>query len=240
MAASQQPTLDNSPHSIELRRAVLEWRDKHTVLATLTLNRRWQDLKPAIETKLEQVPWKSAIAAPTKYIKNEIDPLLAAELAPLAAKLVKDAHDDLSSVIEQQIEVDPAMADRSTDEHHLETAVDLLESLVPLAGGLAMGAALPSMAVVSGTAAFGLVATSTVSVPILAGGLAIAGLAVATGAVKANQLYALRSSRMKARVASHVEQALLSVDMNAAHPSVLARIVGAYEDAAAIALQQRQ
>lgn len=113
-------------------------------------------------------------------------------------------------------------------EDRVSAAQDLLEGLAPLAGAIAMGAALPSFAVVSSTAMFGLIATSTISLPVLAAGLALAGTALGVGAVKTSALHTRLTKRMLAQINRHVVSAVLSGDLSADPLSILARILAAY------------
>lgn len=220
-----------TPQNIDLRRRLLEWRDEHSSTAALELNRLWLDLKPTIAEKLAGVSWRSALTEPNGYIVREIDPLLAEHLEPKIADLTNAARQDMINLAKRHFELSPALSPSSDEEDHIVSAMAVLSSVAPLAGGLAMGVALPSFAVVSGTAAFGLIATSTVSLPIVVGGVAAAGTLLATGVVKTSKLHAYSTDRMMKRVESHVRRALLSNDQSVSPPSVLRQLRDAYQTA---------
>ena len=218
----------------------MEWRDRHKLAATLTLARCWQDLKPSINERVEDIGWYDAAVSPSAFIEKEVDPLLVDSIGSAIERLIADAQDDLRQIGEHQLSVNATVAQVGAHINTFEDATEVLSGIAPLAGGLALGAALPSMAVVTGATAFGLVATSTVSVPILLGGLALAGGAVATGAVKTSQLRNYRSKSIRKRVESHVEQAILSTSLpptQNARPSVLLQIHQALDEAASKAME---
>lgn len=177
----------------------------------MTLARRWQDLKPQIEAQLEDVTWYQATVSPSDFIVKEIDPLLLSGIADSVARIISDAQADLLAIMEHQLAEIMPLQGVGHDSSSRQELTDIFTSIAPLAGGLALGAAIPSMAVVSGTVAFGLIATSTVSMPILLGGLAVAGGAVATGVIKTSNLRRVRSKRIFRRVQEHVDQAVLSL-----------------------------
>ena len=221
----------------------MEWRDRHKLAATLTLARCWQDLKPSINERVEDIGWYDAAVSPSAFIEKEVDPLLVDSIGSAIERLIADAQDDLRQIGEHQLSVNATVAQVGAHINTFEDATEVLSGIAPLAGGLALGAALPSMAVVTGATAFGLVATSTVSVPILLGGLALAGGAVATGVVKTSQLRDYRSKSIRKRVESHVEQAILSTSLpptQNAGPSVLLQIHQALDEADSKAMETLQ
>ena len=222
------------------RREILEWRDRHKLASTLGLARCWQDLRPSVNERIEDIGWYYAAVSPSAFIENNIDPLIIEGLSSTVEQLIGNAQDELRQIVEHQLSAIAAIGNVKPESNSLEDATEVLSSIAPLAGGLALGAALPGMAVVSGTAAFGLIATSTVSMPILLGGLALAGGAVATGVVKTSQLRSYRTRSIRKRIEDHVEQSVLATSAPAipsAAPSVLFQIHQALDEAADKALE---
>lgn len=213
---------------VAVQNDLLSWRDTHSVAAIAAFNSLWRDLRPQIESKLADLGYKSALVEPAAYIVREIDPIIARFFADEAEKLVAKASADLANIAASDLVVNGDMAGNEPLEDRLTAAKDVLEGLAPLAGGIAMGAALPSVAVVSGISMFGLVATSTISLPVLAAGLAVAGTAVGVGAIKTSALHAKLTKRMMARIDKHVASAVLLGDLTADPLSILARILAAY------------
>lgn len=222
------------------RRNILDWRDRHKLASALALARCWQDMRPTVNERIEAIGWYDAAVTPSAFIEQEVDPLLVDGISSTVERLVKDAQDDLRKIVEHQLSVTASVAQVGAHTNTFEDATELLSGIAPLAGGLALGAALPSMAVVTGATAFGLVATSTVSVPILLGGLALAGGAIATGAVKTSQLRDYRSKSIRKRIETHVEQSVLSTSpppTQSTAPSVLFQIHQALDEAASKAME---
>ena len=217
--------MEEQATTIAARREILDWRDRHETAVLIVLPRAWQDSRRRIEAKLEDIGWQELITAPDAFIGREIDPLIEGELGPVVRRLLAEAQAELGTVLEAQTAVDgmPALADAG------DAARDVLASLGPLVAGIGVAAALPTTAVVTGAAFFGLVATSAISVPVLLGGVALAGVGVATGAINTRDLRAKRLIRMRERVAAHVDEAVLSPDHAG---SLTARLLGAYRSAA--------
>lgn len=195
-----------------MRRQILEWCDRHKMDANLILARRWQDLKPVIAAKIEEIGWYEATVTHSGFLKEKINPMLIAGFQETVADIMARAQSDLQAVMDHRLNDIDAGDGADADDGFNERMAELFTSVAPLAGGLAVGAALPSVAVVSGTAVFGLVATSTVSVPILLGGLAVATGAIATGAFKTSQLRSKSAARTLKRVTKHVERSILSLE----------------------------
>lgn len=229
------------PQALLARRQILEWRDKHKIAANLALTRNWQDLVPQVEAKLDEVTWYQASVSPSDFIISEIDPILVQGFSACVSRLVAEAQADLLAIMDHQLVEVSALGAIDQDDPSLSVLIDIFKGISPLAGGLALGAALPSMAVVSGTTAFGLVATSTISMPILIGGLVLAGGAVATGVVETSKLREVRSKRMLKRVRRHVDQAVFSLDIHKSEDrkkSIILQIHDSLDTAVETALDQ--
>ncbi|TCJ37373.1 hypothetical protein [Parafrankia sp. BMG5.11] len=221
--------------SIDSRRQILEWRDRHLQNAALALSRTWQDLRPIVDEKLDQITWSSALTEPAAYIAREIDPIVTKRVEEVVQRLISDAQLELSAIFEHQLDVETSVGGIPDEPESLQQVTDVLSGLVPVAGGLALGAALPGMAVVSGTAAFGLIATSAVSAPVLVSGLLLAGGALATGVIKTSQIRDARNARIRARIRKYVEAAILSPQSDI---SVMRRFTIGIEAAAQSAMER--
>ena len=100
---------------------------------------------------------------------------------------------------------------------------DVAFAIGPLAGGAAAAAAVPLAAVTTTTAWFGLVATTTISWPIVVGGAAVAGAGIATGLLNTSRLWDKALVRLRDKVRAFVVRAL--IDGKAGEPSILDQIV---------------
>lgn len=224
------------PHIIAYRQLIMKWRDRHSFAAMDALNKGWRDLRPVIAKQLDGIGWKDSLYAPNAFIRDQVDPTIIEYFEPIVADSVQAAKTELEEVFPDKWTVDTEIPPSADEESHLVAALDILKGVAPLAAGLAMGAAIPSMAVVSGTAVLGLVATSTISMPMVFGGLAIAGMGVATGAIKTSALRENAKKRMLARVDHHVARSLLDPELDEKHSAILARLLESYRNAAAVAL----
>ena len=223
-------------HVIVHRRQVMEWRDRQSSAAMVSLNRAWRDLRPMIVELLDSVGWREALRSPNAFIRDRVDPQIVGYFEPIIAESVRTARTELEALLSKNLIIDAEVAGSTDGEDYYDAAVDVLKSVAPLAGGLVVGAAIPSMAVLSGTAMLGLVATSTISLPVVFGGLAVAGAGVATGAIKTSALRANAAKRMLARVDRHVARSLLQPELDERQPAVLARLLHSYKTTAAVAL----
>ena len=200
------------------------------------LNQAWGDFRPAIVEQLDGIGWKHAVISPGAFVREKVDPRIATRFAPVVAACVAAAKEDLADLFEDEWSVDTNFAGSSESDNRLAAALDVLQGVGPLASGLFVGAAIPSVAVVSGTAMLGLVATSTISMPIVLGGLALAGTSVATGVVKTSAIRDKAIKRMIGRIDRHVSNALLDPDIDDRHPAVLARVLESYRTTALVAM----
>lgn len=224
------------PHAIVHRQQIMEWRDRQSSAAMVSLNRAWGDFRPVIVEQLASVGWGEALRSPNAFIRDCVDPKIVGYFEPIIAENILTARTELEALLSNDLIIDTKVAHSTDEEDYYEAALDLLKSVAPLAGGLAVGAAIPSMAVLSGTAMLGLVATSTISLPVVFGGLAVAGAGVATGAIKTSALRTNATERMLAKVDRHVARSLLDPEMDERKPAVLARLLHSYKTTAAVAL----
>ena len=228
--------IEARPHPIVYRQRILDWRDRHSVAAMTSLNEAWRNLRPVVVNCVDRVGWIEALRSPNAFIRDQVDPEIAGHFAPIIANNVDLARTELKALFSKEWAVDTEIASTDDQEHHHDAALDVLKGVAPLAGGIAVGAALPSAAVLSGTALLGLVATSTVSMPVVFGGLALAGAGIATGAINTNGLREKAKKRMMARIDHHVARSLLDPKFDEKRPAVLARLLDSYKTTAAVAL----
>lgn len=230
--------LNLAASSIAERRSVLEWRDRHSMAAALALHRACQDAWPLIDARLAAVSWHSVLTETDAFVTREIDPLVAGAVNEAVQRLLRDAQSELNNIIEHHLAVEATLGETPVDANKLASELDLIAGLAPILGGVGVAAALPSFAVVSGAVMFGMVATSAISAPILLTGIVVAGAGLATGALQTSRIKEKRTARMRVRVRSHIDSAVLDVTPQSASPSLLARLTTAIQTAAAGALER--
>lgn len=224
--------------AIGARREILDWRDRHTIAATLTIARACQDVRPEIEEKLAAITWRSALTEPDAFIAREIDPLVAGAVNDAARRAIAAAQTDLNRLVAHRLAAQGELSGTPEKDDKSARTLDLIAGLAPLMGGIGVAAAVPGMAVITGAAFFGLVATATVSPPILVGGMALAGAGIATGVLQTSRIKDKRTARIRARVTAHVDAAVLSTAADQLAPSVLARLHHAITTAADTAIER--
>lgn len=230
--------LNLAASSIAERRSVLEWRDRHSMAAALALHRACQDAWPLIDARLAAVSWHSVLTETDAFVTREIDPIVAGAVNEAVQRLLRDAQSELNHIIEHHLEVEATLGETPVDANKLASELDLIAGLAPILGGVGVAAALPSFAVVSGAVMFGMVATSAISAPILLTGIVVAGAGLATGVLQTSRIKEKRTARMRVRVQSHIDSAVLDVTPESASPSLLARLTTAIQTAAAAALER--
>ena len=223
-------------NAIVYRQKIIQWRDRHSFAAMTSLNRAWQDFRPLIVKQIEDVGLKEALASPNAFIRKQVDPKVSEYFTPLVADSIDAAKADLQTLFSQDFAINTEIASSDEGEEHFDAALDVLRGIAPLAGGIVVGAAIPSMAVVSGTTLFGVVATSSISLPVVFGGLAIAGAGVATGAINTSKVLDKARKRMLAKIDRHIAQSLLNPEFDEKRPAILARLLNSYKETAAVAL----
>lgn len=191
-----------------------------------------------IEEKLAAITWRSVLTESNAFIAREIDPLVAEAVNDAARGVIATAQGDLNRLVSHQLAAQSELSGIPGESDGLAGTADLIARLAPLMGGIGVAAVVPGMAIVTGAAFFGLVATATVSALILIGGMTIAGAGIATGVLQTSRIKDKRTARMRARVTVHIAAAVLSTAADQTAPSVLARLHHAISSAADTAIER--
>ncbi|MBS4011716.1 hypothetical protein F1C10_15695 (plasmid) [Sphingomonas sp. NBWT7] len=230
--------LNIAASSIEERRSVLEWRDRHIIAATLALHRACQDAWPLIEARLAAVSWHSVLTETDAFVTREIDPIVAGAVNEAVQRLIREAQLELDHIIEHHLALEATLGGTPVETNKLTSELDLIAGLAPILGSVGIAAALPSFAVVSGAVMFGMVATSAISAPILLTGIAVAGAGLATGVLQTSRIKEKRTARMRVRVRNHIDAAVLNDVPKSTTPSLLVSLTIVIQTAAAAALER--
>lgn len=230
--------LNLAASSITERRSVLEWRDRHSMAAALTLHRACQDAWPLIDARLAAVSWHSVLTETDAFVTREIDPIVAGAVNEAVQRLIRNAQSELNDIIEHHLALEATLGGTPIETNKIASEMDLVAGLAPLLGSVGIAAAIPSFAVVSGSVMFGMVATSAISAPILLTGIAVAGAGLATGVLQTSRIKEKRIARMRVRVRTHIDTAVLNDVPKSTNPSLLVSLTTAIEMAAAAALER--
>ncbi|NJC05758.1 hypothetical protein GGQ97_001551 [Sphingomonas kaistensis] len=198
------------------------WRDEYTLVAAATLNRVAGDLLESFEEDLKEASWKDGLLRPGGFIAERVTPTVNAVARPVIEAFLKRANGALLEIVEHQTTWQYEPQSGGQDQHANDGWQDVAVAAGPLAGGVAVAAALPAMAVTTSTAVFGLVTTTAISWPVVVGGGAIAGIGIATGLLNAGKLWDKTEARLRKKIREHVVSILLRGTEK--HPAVLEQL----------------
>ena len=206
------------------------WRDDYTLAAAATLNDLAVELLGSCEDELKAATWTDGLIGQAGFIATRITPKIHETARPVVDHIIERANSSLARLVDQQATWSYAPACGTTENHASGGWQDVAVAAGPLAGGVAVAAALPAMAVTTSTAFFGLVTTTAISWPIVLGGGALAGVAIATGLVNTGQIWDKTEARLRSKVREHVVAVLLKGSSR--HPSILEQLTKAFAAAA--------
>lgn len=211
-------------------REIDEWRDGYTLMAAATLNEAAGNLIASFEEDLKSLSLKETLLGQRNFIATRVSPRVREFAGPVIDHIVGRANEALAQIIEYQAIWKHQPISASVGDDGFEGWGDIAVAAGPLAGGVAVAAALPSMAVTTSTAFLGLVVTTTISWPVLIGGSAFAGIAIAGGVLNTARMRDRAKARLRRRVHDYVVAALLHGSPK--EPSILQQLGEALSTAA--------
>ena len=192
-----------------VRHEIDVWRDDYTLMAASCLNDLAVDLIASFEDDLATASWKDGLVGQNAFIAKRVTPRIHERAGPLVEHIVQLANASLAGVVQHQAIWQYGPTDTPAGEGAFEGWKDVASAAVPLAGGVATAAALPTLAVTTTAAFFGLVTTTVVSWPVVVGGTALAGLAIATGVINTGKIWDKTEARLRNKVHDLVVATLL-------------------------------
>lgn len=212
------------------RREIDQWRDEFNLLASATLNKLAAELIESVGSDINSVTWREGVFAQSGFLARKVAPLVHAATEPVVDSIMTQANRGLAQIVEHHALCSVVPGATDTAGSSFEGWADIATATGPLVGGGVLAAVLPAAAVTTTTAWFGLVTASTVNWPIVIGGGALAGVAVATGAVNAARIKDKAEARLRRRARNLIVTYLL--EGTAKQPSILAQLTRALDDAA--------
>lgn len=200
------------------------WRDDYMLMAATSLNEIAGQLIVSFENDLKTASWKDGLIGQNAFIAR-VAPRIHEVARPLVDHIITRANEALVRIVEHQTIWQYRPTDAPESEHAFEGWQDVAVAAAPLASGVATVVALPTMAVTTSVAFFGLVTTTVVSWPIVVGGAAVAGVAIGTGLLNAGKIWDKTEARLRKRVHEFVVATLL---VGSKQPSVLEQLVDAF------------
>lgn len=227
------PLSDIEAERISLRRQIRDWRDHWTVEAEIQLRRLWAVRKVSLETQVKALSHKDLALVRTGYNPAPgVDDLVGA-IVYAANALVAEADESLNEIVAHHLRIEAAAADAHGGAgFDIGQLVSLGKSAAPIAAAAGLGIALPGLATTTSAALFGLVTTTTVSVPILAAGIGGVAVLSALGVVSVSGLRADQERRLGEAITAELEARLFDPLQLGGEPSLLASLEAGFARAA--------
>ena len=193
--------------NLDLRHAILDWRDKHLENVELHLTRELPSLYSALDEQTDKMSIID-IFKQKEYGKEHLEPIYREWVEREVTHLVNVAQKDLSTVFASALEFagqGAAMDYEESSGHYTDAAIAVLATGIGLA-------AIPEVAAISVVTAGGILGVfgaTTVVWPVLAIGAAAIGGLLVLGGYKATALKSSAISRYRIAVRKAIEQAVL-------------------------------
>lgn len=211
-------------------REIDDWREDFTLMAAATLNELATDLIVICEGELKEATWNDGFLGQSAFVSNRIIPLVQGAVGPVVEQIFSEANEALERLVQHQAAWRHDSVVGVDERYSTGAWQDVAVAAVPLAAGVTVAAALPTFAVTSSTAFFGLVTTTAISWPVALGGGAVAALAIGTGVLNTGRIWNKAEARLRTMVRNHVIATLLKG--SADQPSILEQVSSALETAA--------
>lgn len=182
--------------SIFSRHELEEWRDAYAFAAAGALREEAVSLAESMDKRIASAVLKDIVLDPQAFLQKELAPAMEEAVLRLQNDLFAKAEEDYLRLVGS-----PLVWHREDHASSHEVAAfdgwqDVASAAMPLAVGGGVAAAIPFAAVSTSTALFGLITTTVVSWPIVVGGAAVAGTALATGVLNSARL----ADKLRARL----------------------------------------
>ncbi len=211
------------------QREIDEWRDDYVLVAAAALNQLAADMIAESDKLVLGTTLKEGLFGQEKFIAEHIAPLVRDRAEPVITDILDRANRALMVIADHQTIWHEQPSGDQGSGGAFDGWQDVAVAAGPLAGGVAVAAAIPSMAVTTSTTFFGLVSTTIISWPVVVGGGAIAGIAIATGALNTGKIRDKAQSRLRRKVRDYVIATL--INGNSKQPAILEQIAQAFDRA---------
>lgn len=220
-------------HLLAVRR-IQDWRDAYLLRASLALSDGWAELRPRLVERIAAAPLRRLLLSPSSVIKAELLPTVTDRLQADARAVLRDADAELQRVGREDTLVPLFDMDGGGDDV-LTALTDTAGSIGAIFGGAAVASAIPTAGITTTAGFLGFGAATVVSWPVVIGGGAIAGVAVATGLLRTSKLKSRQADALMTRLDDVVARAVFS--RRPADKSLLVRVESAIEDTASTLLK---
>lgn len=198
--------------NLDLRRAILVWRDRHIENVELHLTRQLSIFYRALDSKLEKMTFRDLFMLGS-FGKRTIAPMYKEWLMLEVPRSMSAAQDELAKI---HVHVLESVGHAS--ELSLEDDVGALKDAAKAAAAAAAAiAAIPGFLVMSTVPAWGVLGwlgLTTISLPIVAIGILVVGSLLALGVYKAASLKSNAIRRYRKAIVKNIESQVLGRDGN--------------------------
>jgi hypothetical protein len=210
---------------VAFRRRVLDWRDHWSAQAETRLTGLCRDRAAGIGTWAASLPTLQLAAARLGRVEC---PILAETMADAngeSAAIEADARHALTDIVVSHLQIE-ARAGRDGKASGLNGRdwAAIGKGVGPLVAAGALLASLPTLATTTTVGMFGLIVTSSVSVPVLAAGAAGVGALGYFGVLKVGDLRSGQERRLVESIEAVIETRLLAHDRSVTPPSLLLQL----------------
>ncbi len=216
-------------------RRVQEWRDDHLLRAPLTLLDSWEELRPWLVSRVAELPLPRLLLNRETFIDEELLPFATTQFGQAARAVLRNARSNLQELASEQAELTPMFDASAHSSRPWDALADTAGSVSAIFGGAALASALPAAAITTTVGFLGFGAATVISWPVLIGGGAVAGTALATGLVRASKLKSRQADILMSRIDELVARAIFSRDPG--RSSLLTRVEAAIEGSARAVLE---
>jgi len=223
--------------SIFGRNEVDSWRDEWSGAAAISLSDLAASLISSFDAKIVSASWKDCLTAQRGFIATSIEPEVREHANLVVARVVAEANEALGHLAEYQTVWHDSPSSVEAPDQTASAAFDIAMTAAPIAAGTAAAVALPAMAVSTTTAFLGLVTVTAISWPIVIGGGAVAGVALATGGFKLSGMKDRARHRLRTAVHHHVVATLIKSGEK--HRSVLDQLIAIFAETARAAKRHK-
>ena len=196
--------------NLDLRRAVLDWRDQHIETVELHLARELTCLYSALDKQSDKMSVRDLFKQ-KRFGKEHFEPIYKDWVEREVTHLVTAAQKDLSAVFTHALEFgeqEAALNHEVGSAHYTDAAIAAAATGVGLA-------AIPAVAAISAVSAggiMGFLGLSAISWPVVAIGVASIGALLALGGYKAAGLKSRAISRYRKSIRKVIDEQVLGYD----------------------------
>ncbi len=215
----------NEAERIALRRRVLDWRDDWSIEAETRLSRLCSEEASKVVPWVRDLRAYQLTAARMGFIEYPALPQIVAAAGRQADWIIDKARGELAQIVAHHLRIE-AEAGRVHAGQAIGTDQILAigQGVAPFAMAAALLAALPGLATTTTVTMFGLITTSTVSLPVLAAGMAGVSALGYFGAVNVGDIRAKQERVLIDAIENAIDARILAPERRTNDLSLLSQL----------------